>query len=271
MEFVMTTELDKALPMEITFNYDELKTELTESLKKYNDMVVTEEEISGAKKDRAALNKLHEVLNRQRIDVKKAFMKPYEAFEAKIKELQSMVMRPIGAIDGQIKAFEEVKRQEKERHISEIYAGKIGDMSEVLPLDKLWNPRWLNATYKLEDIEKEIADMVFKASNDLKIIQVTCGEYAPQVMDKYLQTMDMSAALAEKARLEDQAEALKKVVPMEHKVYVAPNDGILPMEPEGEYTQVLSYIDFRVWATHEQLMLLKAFLKDNKIKYGRVQ
>lgn len=271
MEFVMTTELDKVLPGEITFNYEELKAELTESLKKYINMVVTEEEIPGAKKDRAALNKLHEVLNRQRIDVKKAFMKPYEDFDAKIKDLQSMVMEPISAIDSQIKSFEEAKKQEKERRISEIYAAKIGDMSSILPLDRIWNPRWLNSTYKIEDIEKEIADISFKVSNDLRIIQVTCGEYTPQAMDKYLQTMDMAAALAEKARLEDQAEALKKVVPQERKVHVAPNDGIPAMEPDGEYTQVLSYIDFRVWATHEQLMLLKGFLKDNKIKYGRVQ
>ena len=56
----------------------------------------------------------------------------------------------------------------------------------------------------MEDIEKEIADAVFKVGNDLKIIRVTCGDYAAQVTDKYLQTLDMSAALAEKAARQDE-------------------------------------------------------------------
>ena len=63
---------------------------------------------------------------------------------------------------------------------------------------------------------------------------------------------------------------MKKVVPQEPKVHVAPNDGIPPTEPEGDFTQVLNPVDFRVWATREQLMRLKAFLKENNIKYGRV-
>lgn len=270
MEFKMTTELESVLPKEILFNYEELKAELSEKLEKYNRMVVTEDGLAAAKKDRAALNKLLKALDDRRIDVKREWLKPFGDFEAQVKEIQAMIAKPIGAIDAQIKAFDDAKKQEKESAIKGIYAAEIGNLGGVLPIEKLWNARWLNVTYRMEDIEKEIADAVFKVGNDLKIIRVTCGDYTEQVTDKYLQSLDMSAALAEKARLEEQADALKKAIPQEHKVHVAPDDGIPPMEPEGEYTQVLKPLDFRVWATREQIMRLKAFLKENSIKYGRV-
>lgn len=270
MEFKMTTELESVLPKEILFNYEELKAELSEKLEKYNRMVVTEDGLAAAKKDRAALNKLLKALDDRRIDVKREWLKPFGDFEAQVKEIQAMIAKPIGAIDAQIKAFDDAKKQEKESAIEEIYSEKIGNLRELLPIEKLWNARWLNVTYRMEDIEKEIADAVFKVGNDLKIIRVTCGDYAAQVTDKYLQSLDMSAALAEKARLEEQADALKKAIPQDPKAHVAPDDGIAPMEPEGEYAQVLNPLDFRVWATREQLMRLKAFLKENNIKYGRV-
>lgn len=270
MEFKMTTELESVLPKEILFNSEELKSELSEKLEKYNRMVVTEDGLADAKKDRAALNKLLKALDDRRIEVKRKCLKPFEAFEAQVKEIQAMIAEPISAIDAQVKAFDEVRKQGKESAIKGIYAANIGNLGGLLPIEKLWNPRWLNVTYRMEDIEKEIADAVFKVGNNLKIIRVTCGDYAAQVTDKYLQTLDMSAALAEKARLEEQAEALRKVVPQEPKVHVAPDDGIPPMEPEGEYEKVLNPVDFRVWATREQLMRLKAFLKENNIKYGRV-
>lgn len=270
MEFKMTTELESVLPKEILFNYEELKSELSEKLEKYNRMVVTEDGLAAAKKDRAALNKLLKALDDKRIEVKRELLKPFSDFEAQVKEIQAMIAKPVGVIDAQIKAFDDAKKQEKESAIKEFYAANIGNLGGLLPIEKLWNPRWLNVTYRMEDIEKEIADAVFKVGNDLKIIRVTCGDYAEQVTDKYLQTLDMSAALAEKARLEEQAESLKKVVPQEPKVHVAPNDGIPPVEPEGGFTQVLNPVDFRVWATREQLMRLKAFLKENNIKYGRV-
>ena len=58
MEFRLTTNMEKAIPTQIIFNFDELKTELTEQLAKYEGRVVTEETLKDDKKARADLNKL---------------------------------------------------------------------------------------------------------------------------------------------------------------------------------------------------------------------
>jgi hypothetical protein len=44
------------------------------------------------------------------------------------------------------------------------------------------------------------------------------------------------------------------------------------VEPEPPYKpEEVIQIDFRIWATKKQLACLKAFLIDNKIKYGKVE
>lgn len=140
MEFKMMTVLESVLPKEILFNYEELKSELSEKLEKYNRMVVTEDGLAAAKKDRAALNKLLKALDDKRIEVKRELLKPFSDFEAQVKEIQAMIAKPVGVIDAQIKAFDDAKKQEKESAIKEFYAANIGNLGGLLPIEKLWNP-----------------------------------------------------------------------------------------------------------------------------------
>ena len=210
MELIMTTDLEKSLPQKIDFNYEAIKAELSEKLERYNSLVVTEDSVSAAKKDKAALNKLKTALEDRRKEVKKDCLRPYEDFEQKIKELVGMIDAPVQAIDGQIKAFDEIKREEKRTAIEAFFAENIGDLAPLLPFDKIFDPRWMNVTYKIEDAQKEIADRIFKTRNDIGIIKAMNLSGEQQVLDVYLRTLDMSAALAEKTRLEDQQKRMEE-------------------------------------------------------------
>src|SRR5574344_92356 len=56
MQLILKTDLEKQIPAKIEWNNDELKTELSEKLKDYKNLVVTEDTIQSAKGDRAELN-----------------------------------------------------------------------------------------------------------------------------------------------------------------------------------------------------------------------
>ena len=103
MEFIVNTDLTTALPATIDFNFDAQKAWLEERLSYYNTLVVTEDAIKDAKADRAKLKKLREAMDTRRKEIKKEWMAPYSAFEAKVKELTSLIDQPIGAIDTQLK------------------------------------------------------------------------------------------------------------------------------------------------------------------------
>ena len=99
----------------IDFNYEEMKQELSEKMEQYNDIVVTADTKTVAKKDVAELRKLKKELNDRRIKVKKEYDKPYDEFKSKVDELTGLIDEPIELIDKQVKEFEEKEKEEKKK------------------------------------------------------------------------------------------------------------------------------------------------------------
>ena len=99
-------------PKQITFNYDELKQELTEKMAFYEALVYTDEQVKDAKTDRASLNKLKKSLNDERLRQEREYMKPFNTFKAQINEIIGIIDKPVALIDKQVKEFEEKKKQE---------------------------------------------------------------------------------------------------------------------------------------------------------------
>ena len=210
MEFIISPEALAALPQEIPFNYEQIKAELAHQLKYYQGLVVTEDAIKDAKKDRAALNKLVMAIEDKRKSVKREIMAPYDSFEKKVKEIVGMIQTPIDLIDSQVKEFEELKKQEKHSAILDHYSQNVGDLSEIITLERVIPEKWANAGMSLKDICEDVDAKFFKIRNDLKIIRATNTQHEQAMIDVYLRSFDMSAALAENARLEEQQKALQR-------------------------------------------------------------
>lgn len=273
----------------IKFNYEELKGGLTASLEKYQNLVYTPENIKEAKDDRATLNALKKSLNDEKIKIKKEFMVPYDDFEAKIKELIELVDKPASEIDKQVKVFEEQEKAKKRETIKTIYSENIGAYAELISLEKLYDPRWENKTYKETDITKEIQDVVKKADSDLKVIMDLKSEFEFQIKDTYFKTLDLGQALIENQRLEKQKELQEQLAkPQTTEVKVDPVNSIdvdaadamryavgniagvdISNEESNQVEEKMVSVAFRVECTESQLKALGEYMKANGIKYGR--
>lgn len=266
----------------IKFNYEELKEGLKNSLTKYKNIVYTPETIKEAKDDRARLNSLAKSLNDGKINIKKEFMVPYDEFEGKIKELIELVKEPANEIDNQIKTFEEKEKAEKRNEIEKIYQENIGEYENLILLEKIYDSRWENKTYKLTDIKKEIQDVVKKADSDLKIINSQDKEFLLNIKDVYFNTLDLGQALVEKERLEKQKELLKPKEEIVEAVVEEPahNDDAVDamryavdtaVEESKQVEEKIVKITFTVECTESQLLALGQYMKANGIKYGRAE
>lgn len=266
----------------IKFNYEELKGGLQESLKKYQNLVYTSQNIKEAKDDRATLNALKKSLNDEKIKIKKEFEVPYKDFEDKIKELIELVDKPASEIDKQVKIFEEAEKAKKRESIENIYAENIGSYADLIPLQQIYDSRWENKTYKETDIKKEIQDIVKKADSDIKVIAELKSEFEFQIKDTYFRTLDLGQALVEKQRLEKQKELLTTIKQQQVEVKVDPINNIDSVDSvrytvgidnsNEESTSVeekMISVAFRVECTESQLKALGEFMKANGIKYGR--
>lgn len=277
MEVRLTPAIEQVIPPQISFNFEEIKSELAGKLQVYQNMVVTESGIREAKADRANLNKFKAALADSRKAVKAQWNQPLSDFEGKMKELERMVDEPIGAIDRQVKAYDEAKKQDKRQQIELFFEGAVGDLEEVLPLSKIWNDRWLNATYPMKDIEKEIVERIRKTHSDIGIIVAMQLPCCDQMLSTYLETLDMSRAMEEKHKYEQAQKAkaqAKQAEPAPSSPAAQPvAEAVVntPQETAREAAPELRVLDFRVWVTPEQMQALKAFLVQNHIRYGRVE
>ena len=230
MELVMKKDLEQQIPQELAFNYEELKAELQERLEYYNGLVVTEDTIKQGKEERAALNKFKGAIDTYRKDVKKRYMAPYNDFEHKVKDLTGLIDEPINAIDKQLAVFEEQRKAAKQSDIETAYDKLVPeDLRDIIPLDRIQDKKWLNATTSLKKIEEDIAERIKRTEADLLALDTVPEEYRAGVHAKYIDTLDITLAMnhmnaqikaeeafkarqeEEKRRLEQQAQAEKNL------------------------------------------------------------
>lgn len=275
----------------VQWNYEEVKKWILDGLEAYKNRIYTEETIPLAKKDRASLNKLVDAIDGKRKEMKAMYLEPYSQFEAQAKELTALVKEQASAIDAQVKAYEESRRQEKQKMIEEVYAALIGDLAELVPYKRLHDPKWLNVTMSMGNVTDELSRKIERIEKGLASISALglTKDIAERIKSAFLTDFDLAAALAEKDRIEkeraelaryEEAQKAAQPTPAEDDKYTpqesekpAMEQKISPAADTMIHTNTedkIHTVDFRVHATAAQLAALKTFLKSNNIEYGRV-
>lgn len=266
----------------IEWNYGEVKKWLEDGLAAYKGRVYTDATIGEAKKDRASLNKLADVIDGKRKEMKAKYLQPYEEFEKQAKELVAMVKAQSLEIDTQVKAYEQVKKDKKLEQIKEVYTAMIGDLAKLVPYERLHNPKWLNVSTSEATVVEELGGKIDRIIAGLDSIN-TLGldaDITEQVKGVFLKDFDLAEALAERERIEKRREELakyeatKSASKADAEQYTPPQVQEAPtpqVETASAEDEEIHTLDFRVWVTARQMQALKSFLQTAGIKCGRVQ
>ena len=209
MEFRLINPTEGGFLKRIEWNRDELEVAVKAKVAQYEGVTYTDDTIQAAKADRAELNKLKTAIEDRRKIVKKVINEPYTVFEKELKGILALIDKPVGIIDTQIKDYENQKKEEKKEQIREAYSAAIGELEKVVPFEKLFDPRYLNATYSLQKAIADIQGRIGKVKTDLQTIDEMCSDYKTNAQDIYLKTLDLSKAMAEEKRLRDLKEKME--------------------------------------------------------------
>ena len=285
MELKIMSPQENGYIKEIQWNYEELKKDILEKMQEYKTLVFTEETIKDGKLDRANLNKLKTAFDDERKRIKKLCMEPYDKFEKQVKELIALIDEPIRLIDSQIKEVEEQKRIQKRRDIEELFR-TIG-FQKFVTLDKIFDDKWLNASVSLSKIEESMKSTMYRIGNEIATIN-NLPEFSFEAREVYVKTLDIAQAIKEGQRLAEiqkrknayEEEQQKKVV--EEEAANAEIQELQTVQPPvheeakiqtdpAEQRESLIQMDFRVWCTKDQLLSLRQYLVNNKIKFGKVE
>ena len=173
-------EVNKQLPI-IKANFDEVKESLNQSLEKYKGIIVTEETLQDCKKTQQDLSKVKNGIETFRKSVKKDMEVPIKEFEAKCKELVSLIGEVEQPIKDGITVFDNKRREEKRTKALEFIKDAVAKhgldekrASKLTVIDKYLNLSASGKSVK-EDVEQRALMLLQEQDRELGVIQVING------------------------------------------------------------------------------------------------
>ena len=262
----------------VRFNYEELRTQLATKVENYKSIVYTEDNMKAAKADRANFNKLIKALTEEKTRVRNIVLEPFIPFENQCNELIDLAKEASTHIDTQVKSYEQQMKDEKLKEIMAFYIDNIGNYKDLIDFDKIFNERWLNVTYKMEQIQKDILHIISKTETDMNVIesQFQDEDIRKQVkMEYFSQIANPSVLTVSILKGNEILENNKKLETLEQKEKSLQNvtkseENMTNNSQNVTKNEELQQLDFRVYVTPTQKAALKQFLIDNKITFKPV-
>ena len=266
---------DYQLPEPIDFNYQEIKQELEEKVSMYTNLVYTDDQIKLAKADRAKLNKLKTALNDERIRREKEYLEPFNVFKNQVKDLITIIDKPVALIDKQIKAYEELKKEEKKVEIEKIFESL--EKPEWLKLEQIFSEKGLQSSVSIKSVKETIETAIENISKDMQTLE-NLPEFGFEAQQVYISTLDINKAISEaqmmsqiqKQKLEHEAELARQkeaaqTAPQATEPIPVIEDDVAPLqEQKGDERQ---WISFKAFLTASDAAALKVFFKTRNIEF----
>lgn len=267
----------------LTSNAKELRARIEAELQNYSvEKYLNDPE--SAKKDKAFLNKVKDSIADKRKEVSKAWNSPLDNFLEEMKGLEKSINEASSKLNDIVKEADDKEKNEKRAKI-EAYFSTLD--FKIVSLDRIFNPKWLNKTTKMDQVMLDIEAITEKITGELATIKSMQTEDSEILQAFYLETLDLNATLQkgnqlranrktiqeaeEKAKVEmvqnmAGATEVKKtvVIPEENKAFVQ-NES-----KNGVVEQPLMNFTLRLSGTREQLIALRQYIDKSGIKYEKL-
>lgn len=273
----------------LTSNAKELREKIESELLNYSvERYLDKPEM--AKADKAFLNKVEDSVSKKRKDVTAKWNEPLEEFLSEMKALEKSVQGASDKLNAIVKEAENKEKEEKREKIRGYW--ETLDF-KIVSLERIFNPKWLNKTFSMTDIMKEIESAIEKITGELATVKSLQDENCEILQSFYLDTLDLNATLQKGQQLKANRAAIKaeeerKKAEAENAAKNAENAKInaefaeklqnsvenqdknaklneIPAKKEP----VLSY-KLEVFGTKEKLFALRKFIDENKIEYRKL-
>lgn len=282
------------IPEKIEFNYEEIIREIEPVVNEKASIYYSDEDIPVAKKDRAKFNTFKKAINDERIRMKKEYMKPFEEFEAKVKDINALADKAVIAIDKQIKEYEDNQKREKLDKIKALWTQMA--VPEGLTMEKVYEERMLNTSFSMKKVETCFELAIGKFNRDMATL-AALPEFGFEAQQVYISTFDINKALAEGQRMaqiqrqkaeyeaeqarrkaEEEAKKAAEQVPVEvvtdeeiaqskqEYIDAASANGIHVMEAPAK-----QWVGFKALLSTEDALALRDFFKSRNIQFKAVE
>lgn len=180
-------------------NFEEIKTYLSQYLQSYQGLVYSEDNLKGAKADKAQLTKLKKALDDRRKEMKKVYMAPFTEVENKIKELIQLIDAPAAEIDAfikQVELDEKAKRRLTVRGFYDSISAPLGSLADsVFESPSFYDSKWDNKSTSVKTWQDEITEKVKSAAHDIQVLQNAGGAHIGILLAEYIKTLNIESTV----------------------------------------------------------------------------
>lgn len=256
----------------ITDNMAEIKEYALEMKRYYENLVFNEEQLKESKDERANVNKVYKKVADYRKSTVDKFNKPLEEFVKTAKETENILKEASNCIDVQIKKYEEEERQIKKKECEELFDNLVGDLSELITFEKIFDVRWLNKTTKMTEVEQDIKNIIEKVNGGMQAIKELNSEFETELINTFLEDYDLSKAIMKNTQLKAQKEKLAKteVAKEETKQEVIKEMVSTPVEDVEDERDIIKTYTLKITANYTKMTALRKFMEINDIKFEKV-
>lgn len=173
--------------VEVANNVDQLVGFITERIKDYNPEKY-DGDAAKAKKDRTELNKGADQVKAVRQAIQE--LNPYKDIVEKLANAEKLIKNGSSALGNIVHAKEAEEQDAKRKLIQSEWDLK---KFTLFPLEKIFNEKWLNKSYKMTDISNEMWVIIERTYRDLKTLEKMDNPMA--LKSRYLTDLDLSATM----------------------------------------------------------------------------
>lgn len=202
---------------------------IIETYKDWEPSADSQEDVKQCATHRKYLNGLAKQIDERRKAVKNEYLRPLNSFEADCNRIRDKIKDVSNRLNDVEKEADEARKSKKEDELREHYEGYAGLLAEVVPYDKIADPKWLNKTPTLEKAKIELEEKVDKVAADWETLKRLNLEFFEQAEIQFFNTLDLGQATAYADKL---AEDARKIEAMKAEMgqYAEPADDEVPID-----------------------------------------
>ena len=179
----------------INANFEEYEQQIKAEVSEYEGALFTEDSKAFGKKVIAEMRKKRASVVEATRQVKTEWLKPYDEFKVQVDGLLQYVDKHINDIDSQLKEMEAVRVAKRKADIQALYDSVIGEMLDYLPLEKIYDSKWENASVKLPAVKKAMIEVIGKSYEEVTTIKNMDSEAVPKALEMYKRDLSLANAV----------------------------------------------------------------------------
>ena len=216
-----------------------------------------------------------------------------------MKDTLTPLRKTTELISQKLDEVEQQYRAGRREKMEEYYLEFVGDLRSLITFERTVREEYYKRAFSDKKLKQAYSDFFARIREELKSLDELPERFRDKATLKYMESFSLSDALREGKRLEElekameerrkkqQEEAAKREAEKRRSEQAAANVVPVSTEPvtqkpesvvsvpvnniQEKKEEPVIQLDFRAWGTREQLMGLRQYMIDNKIKFGKVE